>query len=274
MCATLAMSALAATALADQRTDYLVRVLRTSPMMRVRAQAAISLGGVQSEPQVIEALSGALRDDQPSVRAAAAAALERHGDPSALPALQRVANDSEPAVRNAVARAIARLQSIQRTRPRTVPAVPDSGATQPSGPARFYVAVGRPGSRASSVSRETLDELRTFLEGQVRAIPGVEIAPARESAGAARGVLRSRRLAGYYLDSSIVEVTPRPGGGVRVRVSVVVQTYPDRNIRSMLQGAATVTAGSGPVVERQAMEAALRGALRSLPGLMASASGP
>lgn len=267
--AVLASAGLAGRARADARTDYLVRVLRTSPMMRVRAQAAISLGGVQTEPQVIDALTAALRDEHPSVRAAAAAALERHGDPSALPALQRAANDAEPAVRNAVARAIARLTSIQRTRPRTVPAgsgVEESAPTR--GEPRFYVAVGRPGARAGSVSRDALEALRDFIEAQVRAMDGVVLAPDRESPGAANRVLRQRSLVGYYLDSSIVEMSPRPGGGLRVRVSVVVQTYPGRDIRSMLQGTATVTAGSGPAVERQALEAAFRSALRSLPSAM------
>ncbi len=269
-CAAVALLALVSTALADQRSDYLVRVLRTSPMFRVRAQAAISLGGVQAEPQVIEALSGALRDEHPAVRAAAAAALERHGDPSALPALQRIANDSEPAVRNAVSRAVARLQSIQRTRPRTVPTGPDTAPPPATADARFYVAVGRPGTTVSSLDRRTLDELQTFLESQLRAMSGVEVAPGSQSAAAANRVMRERRLVGYYLDSSIVEVTSRPEGGMRVRVSVVVQTYPGRDIRSMLSGSATVTAGSGPAVTRQAIEAALRGALRGLPNVMAA----
>ncbi|MCZ7678463.1 MAG: HEAT repeat domain-containing protein [Sandaracinaceae bacterium] len=217
-CAAVALLALVSTALADQRSDYLVRVLRTSPMFRVRAQAAISLGGVQAEPQVIEALSGALRDEHPAVRAAAAAALERHGDPSALPALQRVANDSEPAVRNAVSRAVGRLQSIQRTRPRTVPTGPDTAP--PLRPPTRVLRRGsaRPGTTVSSVDRRSLDELQTFLEGQLRAMSGVEVAPGSQSAAAANRVLRERRLVGYYLDSSIVEVTSRPEGDACARL--------------------------------------------------------
>lgn len=269
-CAAVALLSLVSAALADQRSDYLVRVLRTSPMFRVRAQAAISLGGVQAEPQVIEALSGALRDEHPAVRAAAAAALERHGDPSALPALQRAASDSEPAVRNAVSRAVSRLESIQRTRPRTVPTGPDTSPPPSTAAARFYVAVGRPGTTVTSVNRGTLDSLQGFLETQLRGMAGVEVAPQNQTAAAANRVMRERRLVGYYLDSSIVEVTSRPEGGMRVRVSVVVQTYPGRDIRSMLSGSATVTAGSGPAVTQQAIEAALRGALRGLPNVMAA----
>jgi hypothetical protein len=275
----LALLATAATASADARTDFLVRALRTSPMFRVRAQAAISLGSVQPDPQVIEALSAALGDEHPAVRAAAASALERQGDPGALPALRRAAGDTEPNVRAAVERAVQRLEQVARTQPRSRP-VPDSsqggGTDTPSsaGPARFYVAVGRPGSTVASLPHDLLDALRTFVERQAAALPGVQIAPQEERATVATRVLRERSLTGYYLDSSVVAVEELPGGGVRARVSVVVQTYPDRNIRSMLNGAATVTSGSGPIVQRQAIEGALRSALRGLSGVMQSASAP
>jgi hypothetical protein len=273
LCVVLVVSTVAATASADARTDFLVRALRTSPMFRVRTQAAISLGSVQAEPQVFEALSGALRDEHPAVRAAAASALERHGDPEAIPALRDVTNDSEPTVRAAVERAIQRLEQVARTRPRSrpLPAANDGGGPTPpadSGPARFYVAVGRPGSNVESVPRDSLEALRTFVERQAASVPGVAMAPPQEPATAANRVLRDRDLTGYYLDTSIVAVEELPTGGVRARVSVVVQTYPDRNIRSMLSGAATVTAGSGPTVQRLAVEGALRSALRGLPGVM------
>lgn len=273
ICAVTALS-VAATALADARTDYLVRALSTSPMFRVRAQAAISLGSVRTEPLVIEALSGALRDDHPAVRAAAASALERHGDPSVLPALRRLSSDREAAVRSAAERSVAALERVERTQPRTRP-VPTSAGTAVGG-ARFYVAVGRPGTKVRGISRETLETLRGFLVQQAQGVSGVQIAPENERASAANGVIRQGSLTGYYLDSSIIEVEDRPGGGVRARVSVVVQTYPDRNIRSMLSGTATVTAGSGEVVRRQAIEGALRGALRGLPAVLtaSAARGP
>lgn len=273
-CVTIAALAFAATAFADARTDYLVRMLRTAPMFRVRAQAAISLGAVRTEPAVIDALSDALEDQHPAVRAAAAAALERHGDPSVLPALRRLSRDRESAVRSAASRAIAALERVERSQPRTRP-VPTRGAAEPSTDARFYVAVGRPGTKVRGISRESLDALRDFITRQTSAIPGVEVAPQNERAPAADRVLRSRGLVGYYLDASIVEVEERPGGGVRARVSVVVQTYPDRNIRSMLSGSATVTTGSGEAVRRAAIEGALRGALRGLAAVMnAGASSP
>lgn len=257
----------AATAFADARTDYLIRVLRTSPMFRVRTQAAISLGSVQTDPDVIEALGGALRDEHPAVRAAAASALERQGDTSALPALRRATSDREAAVREAATRAVQSLERVARTQPRTRP-LPETESAPSGGSARFYVAIGRPGTKVRSISRETLDGLRTFIERQVRTVPGVQIAPDGERAAAANHVMSEGELVGYYLDSSIVELQEQPGGGMRVRVSVVVQTYPDRNIRSMLNGAATVTSGSGEALQRQVIEGALRGALRGLAPVM------
>ncbi len=100
---------------ADARTDYLVRLLRTSDAFRVRAQAAISLASVPPEPEVIEALSAALRDDSAAVRAAAASSLERLGDPSVIPALRGVSRDREVAVRDAASRAITALERIARS---------------------------------------------------------------------------------------------------------------------------------------------------------------
>lgn len=273
---TVAVLAVAGSAAADARSEFLVRALRTSPMFRVRTQAAISLGGVESEPQIVEALAAALTDEHPAVRAAAASALERVGDPSALPALRRASADSEGTVQAAAQRAVQRLEAVARSQPRSRP-VPDAETVAleppaPSGPARFYVAVGRPGSNVSSVSRETLDALRTFIARQVAVNAGVRIAPEDESAPSAQRALREENLTGYFLDSSIVVLEELQEGGVRARVSVVVQSYPERNIRSMLSGAATVTAGRGPAVEQQALEGALRSALRGLSGVMEAAA--
>ena len=77
-------------ALADARTDFLMRMLATSTQFRVRAQAALALGAQSGIKDVVPALTSALKDEHPAVRAACAAALERLGDPSAIPALKNV----------------------------------------------------------------------------------------------------------------------------------------------------------------------------------------
>ncbi|MCC6877095.1 MAG: HEAT repeat domain-containing protein [Sandaracinaceae bacterium] len=257
---------------ADARTDYLVRVLGTSPMFRVRAQAAVSLGVVTPEPAVIQALSRALSDEHPSVRAAAAASLERQHDASALPALRNAANDRDPTVQAAVRQAITTLERFARTQPRTSP-VPPAAA---GGSARFYVGVGTPGTRVRDVPPETLRTAREILVRTASGMPGVEIAPENETPRNASRMLRERNLVGFFLDASIVELQEQ-SGATRARVSVVLQSYPDRNIRGMLEGRATMPNGTGPVAQRQVIEGALRRARRPLPPLMeagAAAQGP
>jgi hypothetical protein len=251
----------------DPRSAYLIRLLRTGSMFRVRAQAALSLGRVTGDPAVVRALSESLGDDHPAVRQASAASRERRGDPSALDALRRAANDREPSVRTAAGRAVRALERVARSRPRTAPVPtsptiddPGGGST---GPARFYVGLGVPGTKVSQLDRATLASARVFMESRIRALDGVVVAPENESRSAADRVIRSRRLAGYYLDSSIISVDQRPDGSVRASVSVIVQTYPGRDIRVMLQGAATVSGGGN--MRQTAIEAALQGALRRLP---------
>lgn len=244
-----------------------MRVLDTSPMPRVRTQAALSLGGVEADPAVVTALSRALsNDDAASVRAAAASSLGQLGDPSALAALRRAAqNDNDAGVRNAANAAVQRLGRAPRTQP--VPNVQQGGGN--TGPSRYYVVVGRPGTKVATISPQVLDSAREFLAREARNSPGVQVAPNAQGGRVPGG------LTGYYLDSSITTLE-NTGGGVRARVSVVVQTYPGRNIRSMLQGGATLPGGSGPAAERQAIEGALRAALRGLPQVMqaAQARGP
>ncbi len=273
--AAVAALAAAATAAADARTDYLVRALRTSPMFRVRTQAAISLGGVQSEPQVTRALTDALRDDHPAVRAAACAALERQGDPSALQSLERMSSDREAAVRRACAGAATALERLARTQPQRerLPPNGSSGGSSGGGDDRYYVAVGAPATKVRSVDPATLASAQQVIRSTTAAISGVRLAPERESARSAQQVISDASLTGYYLDSSIVSVE-QTAQGLRAAVSVVVQSYPDRNIRSMLNGAATVPGGSGAAAQRQAIEGALRGALRNLPQALAASAGP
>lgn len=253
------------TSLADARTDYLIRLLSTSNTFRVRAQAALSLGRMDASPEIVEALSSALRDAHPAVRTAAAASLEQLGDARALDDLRRARNDRDATVRSAVGRAIRALERVARTRPRSEP-VP----SQPSGGrARYYVGVGTPGTTVG-VNRRVLESVRRFLVERVGQLDGVVVAPEDESNRQVQRVLRSRRLSGYFIDSSIVQVEER-NGGTRAVVSVIVGTYPGRDMRAILQGAATVQGGgSAAQLQQQAIEGALTGALRRLPQALAA----
>lgn len=247
---------------ADARSDYLVQLLTGSSQFRVRAQAAISLGAVQADGKVVEALGRALRDEHPAVRAAAANSLGRLEDPAALAALKAAVNDAEAPVRAAAAAAVARIESTQRGSGRGVAVTP----VVPSGPARFYVAVGTPATRASGVTEADLASAHQTLRQRVQEIEGVVLAPANESSSAAQQVLRSRGLKGFYLESSVTSLENKPDGGVRAVVSLIVATYPGRDMRAVMQGAATALGGGD--VKSQAVEAAFKSALRQLPQAM------
>ena len=279
VCALLAGLGHAAIAHADARANYLVRLMTTSDQFRVRAQAALALAqAAVGDTTITEALERALRDDHPAVRAAAVSSLQARGDASVLEALRAAKSDRDPSVASAATRAVTALERVARAnggRGGSTPgATPPPTQPTPSGPARFYVGVATPATTAG-LSPAVLTSARSFIVQNVTQIPGVQIAPANESNTTARRVIQQGRLVGYYLDVSITSVEERPGGGLRAAVSVIVNTYPGRDMRSILQGAATVSGGgAGDGARQQAIEAALTGALRRLPqALDASAGG-
>ena len=266
---------LAPLARADERSDYLVRLLQTSTAFRVRAQAAISLGSGLPDPAVTSALSAALRDENAAVRAAAANSLGRVGDTSALSALRAAERDSEAAVRTAATAAIASIQGRGTSGggAATGTGTAGGGATSttgggatPSGPARYYVGIGRP-NVTGTLSPALVAGVRSTVERRLVSLGGVVVAPDGESVADAQRELRRRSLAGFYLDISItVEVLP--SSAVRARVSVVVQDYPGRNVRSMLSGSATITGAAS--ADATLIDAAVGSALRQLPTALAA----
>jgi hypothetical protein len=254
---TLLLCMLASVARADDaRSTYLIKLLEGSSQFRVRAQAAISLGTVEKSLAARGALTAALRDAHPAVRAAAATSLGRIGDANDVAALRKLERDSEEPVRNAARASIGRLGSAR-------PEESVVEAPTPTGPARYYVAVGEPATRVSALDHPTLADARAFIKQRVAQIDGVRLAPDSESVQAAEKVLQREKLKGFFLESSIVSVEKKAGGATRVAVSVIVATYPGRDMRAMMQGAATVT-GSSAQIYQQAVEGAFSGALRQL----------
>ncbi len=246
---------------ADARSDYLVRLLENSSTFRVRAQAALSMGGLDRDPDILSALTAALNDDHPAVRTAVASALGRYGDTEAVPALQRrIRRERNRAAKRAMQEAVRTIEASGGG---------EGGGGSPTADpprvdnARFYVAVGRPGTKVRAIARPRLVAMRSFLAEQIGDIDGVQLAPDDESNSAARRTTRRRRMTGFFIDSSIVSIEDR-GDGVRASVSLIVNTYPGRDMRAILQGAATVQGASGEEAERSAIEHAFRGALRRL----------
>ena len=250
----------------DPRNAYLIKLLQGSSQFRVRAQAAISLGAVESSSTAVSALTAALGDAHPAVRAAAANSLGRIGSSTAVAALRRLERDPEEPVRSAATAAIAKLTTSERFNVASTRSTPTPEV--PSGPPRYYVSVAQPGSRVSTIDRKALSSAQSFIKQRVGQIDGVMLAPDGENNQAADRVLKQKNLKGFYLDSSIVSVEKKSNGGTRVAVSVIVATYPGRDMRAIMQGAATVSGGGGDAYI-QALEGALSGALRQLPQALA-----
>ncbi len=244
--------------LADSRGDFLIKMLSSSDQFRVRTQAALALGTRPPDAAAVQALIGALKDEHPAVRAACASALELLKDPRSLVALKAARKEKDSGARSAIEHAIASLEKTPAVTP------------EPSGSSVYYVAIGTP-SAQSGLGAPAMRELREHVVKEVAGLTGVRIAPENEGQAAATSVLRSKKLVGYYLDSSVTKIEEKPGGALRAQVSIIVGTYPGRAMRSMLSGAATVSGGgTGDSAKVQAIEAAFTGALRRLPQAMES----
>ncbi|MEM7436847.1 MAG: HEAT repeat domain-containing protein [Myxococcota bacterium] len=247
----------ASSTVADRREDYLTRLLRTSNAFRVRAQAALSLGQLDATKSSVAALERAARDRHPAVRVSAITSLRRLGAKQTIPTVRAATRDRNKSVRRAAVEALEALEAIgERQRGPGIP--------------RHLVAVGMPGAKAERVSRQMLFDARIFLSEKLIELSGVELAPDDLTPADAKREIARRNLHGYYLESSIVTLKPR-GNGVRAEVSIIVLSYPARNMRAMLRGAATASGHYNAGTAVQAIQGAIVGALRRLPQVMAAA---
>ena len=96
----------------NAQSVYLIKLLEASPQFRVRAQAAISLGLIENSLAARQALTAALQDVHPAVRAAAATSLGRLGNANDVIALRKLGSDPEEPVRNAARASIGRLETV------------------------------------------------------------------------------------------------------------------------------------------------------------------
>jgi hypothetical protein len=252
----------------DPRNTYLIKLLQGSSQFRVRAQAAISLGAVESSSGAVTALTSALSDAHPAVRAAAANSLGRIGNGSSVAALRKLQRDPEEPVRSAAQAAIAKLETSQPSNSVFASARSNPTPEPEPGPGLYYVAVAPPATRVTSLDRKALADARSFIKQRVGLIRGVVLAPDGEDSHTADKVLKKNNMKGFALDSAIVSVEQKGAAGTRVSVSVIVATYPGRDMRAIMQGAATVS-GSGADASTQALQGALTGALRQLPQALA-----
>lgn len=113
----------------NAQSIYVIKLLGRSTQFRVRAQAAISLGLMEPSAATREALTTALHDVHPAVRAAAATSLGRIGDATHVSTLRKLGDDQEAAVRHAARASIGRIESSLAEAPATNKATAALSAT-------------------------------------------------------------------------------------------------------------------------------------------------
>ena len=249
----------AAGALADARGDYLVRLLKDSKTFRVRAQAALSLGKLPQSRRHTQALIRALKDKHPAVRLAAVSSLEKIGDTTTKSALKKRLKDKDRSVRTAARRALKSIDELASAAGRQGPGKP-----------KYYVAIGAPAAKARDVDSVVLSSLKTEIENQMLQREGVVLAAPGQAPASVRRLLKKRRLRGFHVETSVVSLR-NSGSATRAKVSVIVSTYPGRDIRAMLSGKATAQGGDPSTRATQAIVGATSGALRRVATAMEQA---
>lgn len=269
------------------QTDHsmMTRVLRESPDFRARVRAALALGAT-SDPSVTPHLVAALADSSPAVRAAACTSLGRLGDRAALGPLRGRLGDGSRVVRDEATRAIRRIEASAPA-PARGPTAPPRALSRGGGgdvlPAitvvprardinwstvRHVVVLGALQNRSSfqaqgldqTFEREVMRNL-IVLRG-VATIPGGQVSPDTERE------IQRRRLPRLRLEGSLNRVERRTQSrqlSVRCEVALMLMDDPGRNLRGVLNGAATGSQpqrGQRDQQERQLAEQALSGAVR------------
>lgn len=214
---------------ADDRTNFLVDRLKADDP-RVRASAALALG-TSNDNGALQPLCQALSDPSDAVRTAVAAALARLGRANAVDCLKpRLASESSASVKSQIQKAIDTLSAG------------GGGSVTPAqvANAKYYVSLS---PVANATTRQQADVERLVL-GAIRAklasLGKYQLAPAGESADAARAVISGRSLKAFYLSVS-VDKFDYSDGNLRVKVRLAVSSYPGKDLKGEVPAGVTQT---------------------------------
>jgi len=206
--------------LANDRTDFLIDRLKSDDL-RVRTSAALQLGKTNDDAAV-QPLCGALSDPERIVRIAAASALKPLGRASAAACLNaRIAVEPDGGAR-------AQMQA-------TLAALPSGGGGGSSSPAtvanaKYYVALSRVTNNTGRPQADVENVVLGAIRAKLAALGNAQLAPPGESPAAARSVISSRHLKGYYF-SIMVDAFDYSGGNLRVKVKLAIFSYPGKDLR-------------------------------------------
>jgi hypothetical protein len=239
------------------------KALATGTDYRVRIAAALEIGKSKSTG-ARGALTKALKDQHPAVRAAAAAALGSLGDAAAVPALQ-AALKSESTI-NVRTQLEATIQKISK---------------KPAAKVKFLVVLGKVENKSSVKDATLSGMLKDQTRTKVAQIPGVELLADGADVGEAS---KSRKLPGFTFDAVLTQLAKGESGPdvtYAAKVEYLIRKMPEQSLKGSISGAAKALADAKSVrgpsdlsqLQRDAVAGAIDSALKGTAIALEAASG-
>jgi hypothetical protein len=255
----------------------------------VRAGAAAMIGRSKDLERRPE-LEGALRDEHPVVRAAAAGGLGKMGSRSSLEPLHDVAKHDR--VQGVAREARAAISAIENQ----PGSARDSASASKGSKPRYALVLGEMRNQSSNQTPQLVDILGHAIERNLRGLESAVLATVQKqqvgaAAGAATPTPTAARASGapkpitlsvFRLDGTVTSLVMSMVEGqlsVHCEVSLLVMDQPTGSLRTLLRGAARgveIPAGERALQElavaRRVVDAAVRSALRNADNVIIDAT--
>jgi hypothetical protein len=215
-------------AAADSIDDLSSKLLKHEDF-RVRTQAALALGTSGSE-KAVKPLCQGLKDSNDSVRAAVAAAFGKLQKGGADCLKQQLKDEKTDNVRKMLEKSLKLVEEA-------------AAGPQLSAATKLYVSIGKIDDQSGRGGGEIDSMVRGIFRRFVASQSGTAVAPDGETADEARRRLRKAANASAFLLTPKVHKIDYSGGQLRVKIDVLIFSYPDR----ALQGEVSREGGMGGV---------------------------
>jgi len=199
----------------DARVTFLSRQMAGAKDARLKAQTVLLLGQTGSE-SAVAMVCGALKDNEPVVRSAAASALGELSNDAALACLKGRQGETDSGVRAAIEKAIAQGAIASGALYLQVEPIQDKVGDLPGNVVQL----------AERVMREKL--LNSY---------NATFAPVDEDKKSAASLIRARKLKGFQLRMQLLPGSSEKG----LKIEMLIMTYPEQ----ALKGSWNVKAAGG-----------------------------
>jgi hypothetical protein len=227
--ALLALGLLGSGHAAADSVDELSTKLLKGDDFRVRTQAALALGATGSE-RAVKPLCQGLKDSNDSVRAAVAAAFGKLLKGGADCLKKQLKEEKTDNVRKMLEKSLKLVEEA-------------ASGPQLSASTKLYISIGKIEDQTGRGGGEVDSMVRGIFRRVVSKKSGSALAPDGETADEARRRLRKAENASAYLLQPKVHKLDYSGGSLKVKIDVLIFSYPDR----ALQGEVSREGGMGGV---------------------------